>query len=170
VLCRATGNDAMVLAAPLALRDDPRTAHLVGCMVGLVPIGLRVPPGSTPVNALGVAQRAIAAALADSDVPYRTVAQAVIGTPATAEDPLTTIAAEEFNVSLDPCEVAGLSVEPLPRSALRIRHSLALSVPQGNRRAPELLYPVARWSPDAVCALAGDLGDLIEAVARYVDA
>jgi hypothetical protein len=164
VLARVTGDEDVVVAAPLALRSDPRTAYTVGCMISLVPIGMRVPPASAPAEAVATAQRAISATLSDGDVPYRAIAQAV-GAANDIEDPLTSVSSEEFNVSLDPCEVAGLRVEPLPRAALGVRHALALSIPQGAGRAPDLLYPVQRWLPDAALTIANDLGGLIASVA-----
>jgi Condensation domain len=160
LLARSSDERELVMAAPLADRADPATAQVIGCMISAIPLSLRPSPSESLVIAIAAGRRALTEALRDADVQYRTVARA-LNLPHGTGDPLTSIGLEEFNVVLGHSLVAGLTIEPLPRSAMRIRHDLTLSVPSGLRMPPELLFPAARWAPGSVAALADELAGMV---------
>lgn len=164
LLTRETGEPRVVVSAPVAHRADPGTAALHGCLIDLLPIAVPVlRAGVPPPAAVGLGRDAVAMALQTADVPYRAVARAVGAEPG-ADDPLTNIALEEFNAPAGVRTVGPLRIEVLPRTAVRLRHDLALSVSRDATGPLELLYPLAKWTPGAVEALAAGLAELVAAV------
>jgi hypothetical protein len=93
-------------------------------------------------------------------VPYREVARAA-GAPLSDDDPLTNVGVEEFNAPTGTVRAGPVRITPMPRSRVRLRHDLTLSVPSVPGDPVTLLYPRARWSADAVAALAADLAGLV---------
>ncbi|MER5703217.1 condensation domain-containing protein [Micromonospora sp. NPDC002296] len=162
LVARGTGTGEVVVAAPVAHRADPRAAALMGCLIEVVPVRVRVDPAQPAREAAVAGRTATLEALRHLEVPYREVARG-LGVPPGDGDPLTNLSLEEFNAPMGSHRLAGLEIEPLPRVGLRTRHDLALSIPAGLSRAPELLVPADRWQPGAVAALAAEFADLVGA-------
>ncbi|MEU4746375.1 hypothetical protein AB0G02_38765, partial [Actinosynnema sp. NPDC023658] len=163
-LARAADVQAVTVSAPVANRHDHGTASLLGCLVGLTPLVVVVPPGTSAREAVLAGRSAVSAALDRSALPYRDLARA-LGASAASDDPLTNIGLDEFNAPTGSHRVGDLVLTPLPRQHLRLRHDLTLSVPSDPARVPELLYPEQRWSPGAVRDLAEALADAVLEVA-----
>ncbi|QNP66621.1 condensation domain-containing protein [Streptomyces genisteinicus] len=159
LLSRVTGGGRTVLASPVALRDDPAAARLMGCLINVVPVVVGSRPTAGPASALAAGRDAVLTALRYADVPYRDVARA-LGPLAASDDPVTNVGVEEFNAPREPVRAGDVVVEPMPRGQVRLRHDLALSVPQGGAGA-QLLHPVGGWSTEGVRSLARDLAELI---------
>ncbi|MFI0418751.1 condensation domain-containing protein [Spongiactinospora sp. 9N601] len=164
LLARVTGDREIVMAAPFANRADPATAGLLGCLMSLIPISVPITADDSPAEAVAAGRRALLAALRDTDVPYSLIAR-TLGLVSGTGDPLTSIGLQEFNTVIEPCEVAGVRLEQLPREAMRLRYDLALSIPTRLSRTPELLYTPERWATGSVEALAEELAAMVVQVA-----
>ncbi|WP_433549054.1 condensation domain-containing protein [Streptomyces sp. CA-294286] len=159
LLARTTGGETAVLASPVALRDAPGTAGLMGCLINVVPVAVRTLPTTGPAQAIEAGRDAVLAALRYADVPYRDVARA-LGTLPAADDPVTNVGVEEFNAPEEPVRLGDLMVSPQPRGQVRLRHDLALSVPR-NATGAQLLHPADRWSPSESCSFAERMAEVI---------
>ncbi|NUT98709.1 MAG: hypothetical protein HOY78_42570 [Saccharothrix sp.] len=164
-LARAADVPAVTVSAPVANRHDHGTAGLLGCLVGLTPLVVAVPPGTSAREAVLAGRSAVSAALDRSALPYRDLARA-LGASAASDDPLTNVGLDEFNAPTGSHGVGDLVLTPLPRQHLRLRHDLTLSVPSDPAQVPELLYPEQRWSPGAVRDLAEALAGAVLEVAN----
>ncbi|MFG2012764.1 condensation domain-containing protein [Micromonospora sp. NPDC048868] len=153
----------VVVAAPVANRLDRSDRDLIGCLIDVVPIRMTIGPGREVREAIRLGRDAVLAALRSAGVPYRHVARAV-GAPASADDPLTNIGLEEFNVSTSARHAGELLITPLPRQGLRLRHDLALSVPVTASAMPELWAPARRWAPGRLAELAGAMAEAVHGV------
>ncbi|MER5495743.1 condensation domain-containing protein [Streptomyces sp. NPDC002561] len=163
LLARTTGGTGAVFAAPVAVRR-PQDAPVMGCMVNAVPVVVRTAPRDTPEQAVARGSEAVLAALRHTDVPYREVARAA-GPVLSTADPLTNVGTEQFNVTMSAVRLGPLTVEPLPRASLHLRHDLTLSMGEGHGGLLELWSPPVLWSPGTVSELADELADLVVAAA-----
>ncbi|MCX4521955.1 condensation domain-containing protein [Streptomyces anulatus] len=163
LLARTTGETGAVFAAPVAVRR-PQDAPVMGCMVNAVPVVVNTTPHDTPAQAVAQGRAAVLAALRHTDVPYREIARAA-GPPLSTADPLTNVGTEQFNVAMTSVRLGPLTVEPLPRTSLHLRHDLTLSMGEGSGGLLELWSPPALWSPGIVPDLAAELADLVVASA-----
>ena len=162
LLSQATGQDGVLLSAPVAGRYDERSGRLLGCLINVVPIHLPVSAGDSPAAAAEAGARALGRALRHADLPYRDVVRAARRLPP-GDDPLTNVGVEEFNAPVSAVSVGPLRVVPLPRGQVRLRHDLTLTVPAVPGRPVTLCFPRARWRSGRVAALARDLAALIQA-------
>lgn len=159
LLARTTGEDNSVLASPVALRDAPGTAGLMGCLINVVPVAVRTPPPAGPTESITAGRDAVLTALRYADVPYRDVARALGPLPA-ADDPVTRVGVEEFNAPSEPVRLGELTIAPQPRGQIRLRHDLTLSIPP-NAVGAQLLHPADRWSPSESRSFAERMAELI---------
>ncbi|MFJ5294425.1 condensation domain-containing protein [Streptomyces sp. NPDC088348] len=166
LLSQTSRSGRAVLASPVAIRDAPGSAHLMGCLINVVPIVLAPLPTADPAAALAAGREAVLTALRYTDVPYRDVARA-LGPLTTSNDPVTNIGVEEFNAPQEPVRVGDVVVRPMPRGHVRLRHDLALSVARGGASA-QLLHPVQAWDVNEVQSLAQNLAELISKAAASV--
>ncbi|MDQ1102852.1 condensation domain-containing protein [Nocardioides zeae] len=146
----------VTLAVPLSQRwRQSEGADLAGCMVDLLPT--IVEGGSDDI---AVGQTAWTQALEGFDVPYREIARLLSSRTGRTDDPVTNVAVEQFNVDMSPRDVAGLRVIPRPRSHLRVRHDLTLTVFH-DRTPPQLLVPRSRWDLAMLDEFAMSIADRI---------
>jgi hypothetical protein len=162
-LSRAADRDGVLMSMPLAGRYDASDAGLLGCLINVVPLDVRVTAADTPGTALHAGAAAMSRALCLAEVPYRTIVRA-LGPLSPGDDPLTNVGIQEFNAPTDQTRLESLRVLPLPRTALRLRHDLELSVPRTGGLPATLLYPVSRWPTDRISRLAADMAELIQVI------
>ncbi|WP_454660553.1 condensation domain-containing protein [Streptomyces avermitilis] len=166
LLSRTLRSERTVLASPVAIRDDPDSAHLMGCLINVVPMVLVPRPTADPAAALAAGREAVLTALRYADVPYRDVAR-VLGPLTASDDPVTNVGVEEFNAPQEPVRVGDVVVKPMPRGHVRLRHDLTLSVAR-NGASAQLLHPVQNWNVNEIQSLAQNLAELISDTAASV--
>jgi Condensation domain len=162
MLSRATDRADVLLSMPLAGRYDEATVGLLGCLINVVPVGVRIATSASPRAAVDAGAAAVWRALRHAELPYREVVRAV-DAALPGDDPLTNVGIEQFNAPTGEVRMGSLRVEPLPRAQVRLRHDLTLSVARDGGGPTTLLYPAARWSKDRVAGLAVDLAELVKA-------
>jgi hypothetical protein len=153
VCARLAGATDAVVAAPVAQRDAEGSATLLGCMVDRVPVRVERLGDATPQQAWIQARGALAAALEDRFVPYAALAREHPATPGN-EDPLTNVAVQENNAPTAGTRIGDLDITPMPRTELRVRHDLVLSVGRERADDVELQWPADRWEDEAVARFA----------------
>ncbi|SCL27398.1 Condensation domain-containing protein [Micromonospora pallida] len=161
------GTPDLVVSAPVADRLTPEATQVLGCTINAVPI--RFGPIASPADAAAAGRAAVVSALGLLDVPYREIIRAAEPSFTTSlADPLTNVSCEEYSSPRGSWRLGGLTVTALPRGEFQTRHDLLLSVPRDPGGGPELIYPVRRWQPDAVAALAARLAALVRAFGHQV--
>ncbi|MFG1610408.1 condensation domain-containing protein [Actinoplanes sp. NPDC049265] len=164
-ISRLSGAVELMVAAPVADRLTPEAAQVLGCTINTVPI--RFGAAASPKDAVLAGRVSVVRALRLLDVPYRDVIRAAEpSTGMSSADPLTNVSCEEFNSPRGTWKVGPLTVTALPRGEFQTRHDLTLSVPHSAAEAPEMIYPVRRWQPDAIAGITGGLADLVRAFGR----
>ncbi|OLF14709.1 condensation domain-containing protein [Actinophytocola xanthii] len=158
-LGRVSGQGAVVLSAPVADRSGG-SAALLGCLISVVPIVVPAVAGSAVRAVVATGTAAVGTALRHTEVPYREVVRAAGWGPA-GDDPLTNVGIEEMNAPTGQVRFGKLRVTPTPRTQVRLRHDLTLSVPSQPDQAATLLYPSARWSGGGLDELVAELTALV---------
>jgi hypothetical protein len=162
-----TGAPELVVSAPVADRLTPEATQVLGCTINAVPI--RFGPIASPAEAAAAGREAVVSALRLLDVPYREIIRVAEPSFTTAlADPLTNISCEEYSSPRGSFRLGGLTVTALPRGEFQTRHDLLLSVPRNPTDAPELIYPIQRWQPDAIAELAARLAALVRSFGHQV--
>jgi hypothetical protein len=158
-----TGTPELVVSAPVADRLTREATQVLGCTINTIPILFG--PATSPAEAAAAGRQAVASGLRLLDVPYREIIRAAEPSfTASLADPLTNISCEESSVPRGTWRMDDLTVTMLPRGEFRTRHDLTLSVPRGVTDAPELIYPVQRWAPEAIADVAARLAGLVRSL------
>lgn len=166
LLASMADTSSIVVSMPVASRDDPANADVLGCLVDRVAVRIDVAQEASPHDAIRAGRDGMLAAVRDMGTPYRHVARA-LGARGDADDPVTNVSVSEFNVTTQPRHIRSLTVRPLPRRELRPHHDLTLSFRRSGAGDCELVFPADRWSASSVSALAEHLRERVAEAARH---
>jgi amino acid adenylation domain-containing protein len=108
-VARRTGADDLVLGVPAAGRFEAGMHRVVGLCTRVVPVRCRVAGQASPAAYVRACSAALAAAVADADVPFEDVVAALGGTDDTAHNPVAQVGFAAHH-ELVPATVAGWTV------------------------------------------------------------
>ena len=127
-LNRISGQDDIVIGAPVSGRDRADTEDMVGFMVNTVPLRLAVDPGDTLGALVDSARREVLDAFADQDLPLDRIVRAVSPDRARSRTPLFRALlvlqpADRMRLDLD-----GAMVSPVNIDAVSARYDLTFAL------------------------------------------
>jgi amino acid adenylation domain-containing protein len=135
LLARLTGEEDLVIGSPVANRERPETAGMIGCFVNLLPLRLELAGDPTVDELLHRVRRAALAAYVHRDLPFEALVEALAAERAAQRTPLVQVvlalAAEPLALPLP-----GLIVEPseLDRGTAKFDLTLTLLDTGGGLR------------------------------------
>lgn len=130
LLQRYTGSDDIIVGAATAGRTRPELENLIGMFVNLLP--LRTDLGGHPTfrELLRRVRETCLQAYEHQDLPYERLVEELHLRPSSGRSPLFQILFDIVNLPPPRLEIAGLSLEPLPRSEAVARYEVVLRAPQ----------------------------------------
>ena len=132
LLSRWTGQDDIVLGAPIANRPAPELASLVGMFVNT--LALRVQTGNVPTFEVLLAQvrRTALAAFEHQDLPFERLVEELKPRRDLSRHPLFQAVLAFQNVRLGAMEVPGLTLEPLGQESATTKFDLTFTLFEGE--------------------------------------
>ncbi|SAL34692.1 non-ribosomal peptide synthetase [Caballeronia humi] len=124
-LCRLTGANDIVVAVPVAHRQRPETARLVGLFLNTLALRARIDPLASFASLLDTVRAASLAALAHQDVPFDQVLDAVKPPVRRGDEWLRVKFAQQFDAELK-SQLPNASAVATPGPDLAARFDFAL--------------------------------------------
>jgi len=114
VLARCSGQDDIVIGSPVANRDEPELAELIGCLVNSVALRVGVRPDLSFAALLRQVRTTVLGALRHHNVPFDRVVEALAIPRSLNVPPVFQVSFSLQNAPWQPPSLAGLTVSPLP--------------------------------------------------------
>ncbi len=139
-LARLSGQDEVMLGAPVSGRDRPETQDLVGYMVNAVALRLRAAADDSLQDVIAAARSDALAAFADSDLPFDRVVQALAPARGDGRTPLfraMLVLQPADRMGLD---LAGARTTPVNIDAVSARYDLTFAFDDNGDRLDLVLH------------------------------
>ena len=163
LLHRSTGQNGILVGAPMANRLHAEAEGLIGYFVNTLPARLRVEPEATFGDLVNRVRAAMLAAYHHQEVPFEKLA--ALFQPATIDAVLVLQNTPGEELSLD-----GLAVQVATAHNGTAKFSLTLSMePRNGTLAVEAQYNTGRFSAEAIARLLDSYRQLLTAVAADAD-
>ncbi|HEV7787260.1 MAG TPA: condensation domain-containing protein, partial [Thermoanaerobaculia bacterium] len=166
LLSRWTGQDDVVLGAPIANRPAPELAGLIGMFVNT--LALRVQPGRAPTfeALLAGVRRMALEAFEHQDLPFERLVEELKIHRDLSRHPLFQAVLAFQNVRLGKMQVPGLTLEPLSQESATTKFDLTFTLFDGEDGfTGQLEYATDLYDRPTVERLLGHLRNLAAAIA-----
>src|SRR5215469_3100399 len=77
LLCRWTGQEDIIIGAPVATRSRPETKDLIGCLINFVPLRIRLRNEQSGAEVIARAREVVLEAMAHQDCPFEKIVEAL---------------------------------------------------------------------------------------------
>jgi amino acid adenylation domain-containing protein len=171
LLSRWSGQDDVVLGAPIANRQRPELEGLIGMFVNT--LALRVRPGeaSTFADLLAQVRRSALGAFEHQDLPFERLVEELRTRRDLSRHPLFQAVFAFQNVRLGHVEVPGLSLEPVDLASATTKFDLTFSLWEGGEGlAGRVEYATDLFDASTVERLLGHLRNLLAGIAAAPEA
>ncbi len=137
LLNRVTGRDELLVGTPVAGRSRPETEGVVGVFMNLLPLRLRLAPGSTFRDLLRQARSVVLEALGRQEMPFERLIEAIQPPRDPGRPPLVQVEFQLRNLPDATVEAGGLMLEECDLDFGIARFDLSLTA-VATRRGYEL--------------------------------
>jgi pristinamycin I synthase 3 and 4 len=124
LLERYTGQDDFVVGTPVANRQESQLERMIGFFVNSLPIRLKIQPGHSFQNLLAEIRTTTLAAYQHQDVPFERLVEELAPERVRNIPPIFQITFSMMNAPIRERRLAGLIVEPVTGTELRVRFDL----------------------------------------------
>ncbi|HSF42721.1 MAG TPA: amino acid adenylation domain-containing protein [Thermoanaerobaculia bacterium] len=171
LLARYTGQTDLAVGSPIAGRNRPEVANLIGCFVNT--LVLRVDAGGDPSfhELFGRVRQSTLGAYEHQDLPFEKVVEAAQPERLLGRSPLFQILTVLQSAPLPPLSLPGLEIAGLPIHSGTAKFDLTVSwMEEETGLAGALEYSVDLFEPATVERMAGHLGALLAGAAAVPEA
>ncbi|MFL6235263.1 MAG: amino acid adenylation domain-containing protein, partial [Thermoanaerobaculia bacterium] len=171
LLSRWSGQDDVILGAPIANRQRPELEGLIGMFVNT--LALRVRPGeaSTFADLLAQARRTALGAFEHQDLPFERLVEEMRTRRDLSRHPLFQAVFAFQNVRLGRVEVPGLALEPVDLASATTKFDLTFSLWEGGEGlAGRVEYATDLFDGTTIERLLGHLRNLLASIAAAPEA
>ncbi|MEU8264299.1 condensation domain-containing protein [Micromonospora sp. NPDC048999] len=172
VLRRWSGQDDLVIGAPVAGRPRPELESVVGLFINMIPLRVRLDGASTFDEMLRRVRSVCLDVYAHQDVPFERVARDALGERRGGRSALVTVMLALHNVPVAQIRLPHVDIEPvdLPRGGADFDLTLALAPTADSGLTGWLVYSADLFDPDTAERFAESVREVLAAVAAGVTA
>lgn len=141
LLSRWSGADDFLVGCPVAGREHPSLAPLIGFFVNTLPMRVTVDPRATFRSLLRDVRETAVSAMEHQDVPFDHLVQTLAPERSSATNPLVQVALAMNAPQRESLRLPGVAVEDYPVAGRSSRYDLTMSLqPRGEAVHGELIY------------------------------
>ncbi|HEY0169687.1 MAG TPA: condensation domain-containing protein [Pyrinomonadaceae bacterium] len=134
LLYRLTGQDDLIVGAPVAGRNRPETETLIGCFINTLPLRTDLSGNPRFLELLGRVQETTLAAYTHQDLPFEKLLEALKVERSLSHLPLVQVLFDFMNTPTDfSFDLPGLTLQALPVELHTAKNELVIDVWEGER-------------------------------------
>ena len=162
---RLTGQTDLVMGSPMAARQQVELAELIGFLVHVVPIRIKVAAASSFRELLGVVREAVLASLAQKELPFERMVDALKIRRDRSRNPIFQISIAHARWPMDATRMGELYLQPLAVHNGTAKFDLALDIWEAESfLAGTLDYNSDLYDPGSAARLLGRYRHLLAEV------